>query len=63
MSLEKFCLPPVLGSRPDDAPSCWTLSAPFVLFLLLLPLRLLLLLRVLLLALPCSLLALVAPLV
>ena len=48
---------PDLGSRPDDTPSCLTLSAPFVRFLLLL----LLLLRVLPLALPCFLLALVAP--
>ena len=54
-------MPPVLGSRPVDTPSCMALSAPFVLFPLLLPLRLLLLLRVLPLVLPCSLLALVAP--
>ena len=49
-------MPPVFGSRPDGTPSCMTLSAPFAPFLLLL------LVRVLLLALPCSLLALVAPL-
>ena len=50
-----FCLPPVFGSRPDGTPSCMTLSAPFAPFLLLL------LVRVLPLALPLSLLALVAP--